>query len=601
MASPYAEQAAAIIKANEAKKAVVPQAAQVSPVKSTSPYAAQAAAIIQANEPKSKPVAAPYVPLPNSVAEQYRQGKVPEQSGILDSIAKFLPSAVTSPINYLFPGSVTNDNSIATTLTRDLPHATKGALESSIGAVVQPISPVAQSPSIENVNDPVYKQNVLANNDAVNKPVTAQIKGLLGGASVPFMLPYQAASETTGFDPLTAINSATEILKFSENASDSDVVSAAKTLWNAGVDITTLLGIVKGAKGKRIVEEVASKPPEQPTGKTPNLNIIKAKKDIQDAIALREKAPASSEISANDAYFKGVKTKEDYTAYINNAQKYIDKTSTPITVKENQAGNITIQKGNEIVSPPKTIQNDIKAALAGETLLDARLPIFNDFLKKSDLQLVIDANGKPYIGNITKSESIQPPKIIEPKESTTEKLQSRVFERLKAEHPAELQGELYRDVINLKEDAARAVKMIETNKQRAFDIAMGRERSLDVTSTSVNIALAEKALADGNTKLYSDLIRNRSLEQTRRGQEIVSERGSISDNSTSRYVKELLAERLNKLGKKYLDNLKLKKTSPKENAMKAIDKEVSKIEAQIKNKKLDTKSALALLDKLTCL
>ena len=85
---------------------------------------------------------------------------------------------------------------------------------------------------------------------------------------------------------------------------------------------------------------------------------------------------------------------------------------------------------------------------------------------------------------------------------------------------------------------------------------MGAEVSKDVTSTAVNIAMAEKALADGNTALFARLTKTRSLEQTRRGQEIVSERGSVSDNSTSKYVKELVASRLETLGKGYLDNMK---------------------------------------------
>ena len=98
--------------------------------------------------------------------------------------------------------------------------------------------------------------------------------------------------------------------------------------------------------------------------------------------------------------------------------------------------------------------------------------------------------------------------------------------------------------------------MIAESKQKAFDVAMGKETLPDITSTAVNIAMSEKALADGDMRLYGRLVRNRSLEQTRRGQEIVSERGSVTDNSTARYVKELVASRLDALGKNYLSGLK---------------------------------------------
>lgn len=177
---------------------------------------------------------------------------------------------------------------------------------------------------------------------------------------------------------------------------------------------------------------------------------------------------------------------------------------------------------------------------------------------------------------------------------------SMVFARMKAEHPS-LEGELGYDPIKLKEEAEKAVDLIEVDKQRAYKVAMGTEVSADITSTAVNIAMAEKALKDGNHELYATLIRNRSLAQTRRGQEIVSERGSITDNSTSRYVKELVAARLENLGKGYLSDVRLKKVSDKTKASEKLDSEVKAVEEQIRSKKMNTKTALQLLDKLACI
>lgn len=178
---------------------------------------------------------------------------------------------------------------------------------------------------------------------------------------------------------------------------------------------------------------------------------------------------------------------------------------------------------------------------------------------------------------------------------------SRVFERLQKENPA-VEGDLNYDPIKLKEDAQKAVKMIETDKHQAFRVAMGAETSKEVTSTAVNIAMAEKALTDGNISLYSRLIKNRSLEQTRRGQEIVAERGSVTDNSTARYVKELIAARLEILGKKYLSNIAsaLKRTTDKGKAVKILDKEVEKAQTQLRGKELDLREAQALIDSLSC-
>ena len=156
--------------------------------------------------------------------------------------------------------------------------------------------------------------------------------------------------------------------------------------------------------------------------------------------------------------------------------------------------------------------------------------------------------------------------------------------------------------MNMKKDAEKAVNLVAQDVQKAYDLAMGNETSKDVTSTAVSIALSEKALVDGNYELYEKLTRNRSLAQTRRGQEIVAEKGSVTDNSTARYVKELISVKLDALGNKYLDTIKVgKKSTPKQRALKAMESEVVKAEKYVKSEKLTMEDAIALLDQITCL
>jgi len=202
----------------------------------------------------------------------------------------------------------------------------------------------------------------------------------------------------------------------------------------------------------------------------------------------------------------------------------------------------------------------------------------------------------PLPSPIKKVSPPQAQKVVSP----TEKFQSRVFQRLKADHP-QLEGELTYDPIKLKEQAKKAVDLIAKDKQKAFDVAMGKEPSKEVTSTAVNIAMSEKALDEGNHELYAKLIKTRSLEQTRRGQELVSEKGSLDDNSTSRYVKELISTRLENVGKKYLSGLKEGAISNKEHAMKVVSRKAEVLEKKILNKKLDVRTALTLLDELACI
>lgn len=177
---------------------------------------------------------------------------------------------------------------------------------------------------------------------------------------------------------------------------------------------------------------------------------------------------------------------------------------------------------------------------------------------------------------------------------------SRVYERLKAEYPEELKGDLTYEKINLKEQAERAVEMIEKDKQQAFRVAMGAEVSKDVTSTAVNIAMAERALKEGNAELFTRLVKNRSLEQTRRGQEIVSEKGSVTDNSVQRFVKELVAVRLEGLGKRYLGDVRIAKMTNKQKGVEILDKEVKKAQGKMKSKELDLAAAQKLIDSLAC-
>lgn len=179
---------------------------------------------------------------------------------------------------------------------------------------------------------------------------------------------------------------------------------------------------------------------------------------------------------------------------------------------------------------------------------------------------------------------------------------SRVFERLKAEHPEVLTGDLKVQKVKLEEDLNRATDLIKKDKQTAFEVAMSAKSSPDILSTDANIVLAEKALQEGNHDLYARLIKKRSLDQTRRGQEISAERGSVTDNSTSRYVKELIAFRLDNVGNGYLSDIKEKITrvSNKTKAVKRVDSEVRALETKIRTKKLDAKTAIALLDHLTC-
>jgi len=279
------------------------------------------------------------------------------------------------------------------------------------------------------------------------------------------------------------------------------------------------------------------------------------------------------------------------------AVKIYNEKPTPVTLKKAVTAKSNYEK---ITTIPKIETVPTQKAVTGEAV-KSEMPIDQEILR-----MLRDEEGLTQLKVSGKQvEKVMPPtqkgKTSGVAEKLETKFESRVFARLKAEHP-ELKGDLPYNEMKIKEDAKKAIELIEKDKDKAYRIAMGAEKSTDVTSTAVNIAMSEKALADGNNLLYSKLIKNRSLEQTRRGQELVAEKGSVTDNSTARYVKELVSARLEKLGKKYFGDLKsyFKKESNKTKAIERIDKEITKAKEKISEKRLDIREAQLIIDQLAC-
>lgn len=199
------------------------------------------------------------------------------------------------------------------------------------------------------------------------------------------------------------------------------------------------------------------------------------------------------------------------------------------------------------------------------------------------------------------AEKVVPP-VKAPKTAEEKKFLSRVYDRLKAEHPEILDQELEYLPKHFKDEANKAVALLEKDKNRLYKIAMGMETSRSINPVTANIVLAEKALGEGNNSLYASLVTHRSLAQTERGSLIAMEKASVTDNSTSRYVKELITTRLNRLGKGYLSNItsSITKMTNTKKAKEIINKEVEKIKEKVKPKRMGLAEAQAFLDSLVC-
>jgi len=178
--------------------------------------------------------------------------------------------------------------------------------------------------------------------------------------------------------------------------------------------------------------------------------------------------------------------------------------------------------------------------------------------------------------------------------------ESRVYQRAKSELPEQLSEDVFYRRKNLKQEVKKAVNLIEKDTQKAYDVAMGNTGAPLIERNTTNIALAEKALKEENYKLYAQLTKNRSLRLTEYGQAIVSEKGAVNDNGISRFVKQVISDRLDNLGKTALSELKGSKNNVKR-ATEAIKNEVKKAKEIInKTKLMDLADAQKLIDSLAC-
>lgn len=129
---------------------------------------------------------------------------------------------------------------------------------------------------------------------------------------------------------------------------------------------------------------------------------------------------------------------------------------------------------------------------------------------------------------------------------------SKAFERAKSRLAEEFQEDLSYTRIRLDDQMAKAFELVDTNPAYAKAVALGLEQPpLDITDTAISLAVAERAKDEKNYALQADVEKARSLRQTRRGQEIVLERGRVDENSPEFFVRELIKRRKHLAEMKY--------------------------------------------------
>jgi hypothetical protein len=182
--------------------------------------------------------------------------------------------------------------------------------------------------------------------------------------------------------------------------------------------------------------------------------------------------------------------------------------------------------------------------------------------------------------------------------------QSRVFQRARAKYEGlQSSADVTYDVKTLEDQIARAMDMSEKDPVRFKKIALGQMNAPEgVTDTAVNIVYAEKMLAEGNNAEAFRAIRNHSLKQTERGQEIAMENARATNvNDAQAFIQKVIEAKMMNAGKKlYEFSTKEKTGSAKRATTEKIKQEVKRVKEVIDKKQLDIDEAQKLIDELGC-
>lgn len=179
---------------------------------------------------------------------------------------------------------------------------------------------------------------------------------------------------------------------------------------------------------------------------------------------------------------------------------------------------------------------------------------------------------------------------------------SRAFERIRSrlsDEYADLEANYNK--LNQDQDIKNALDFIEKNPIQARKIALGMMNAPEgITETAISIAVAEKALDDGDYGLQAQAERSRSLRQVRRGQEIGTERGRFNENSPHYFIQQVLAARTEKAVKDGFRFSNKSKSIKSRFMNEKIDTGVVSIKKIIKKKLSATDLAQKVIDDLTC-
>jgi len=221
-----------------------------------------------------------------------------------------------------------------------------------------------------------------------------------------------------------------------------------------------------------------------------------------------------------------------------------------------------------------------------------------------DFPLTLDFSGKEkkfkQLWEGTKATPKKTPKV-EPKTESKKTKQKAIpktaesdfAKRLNKEIPDEFKLDEQYEVARMKDEIIKASELIAKDKDKASRIAMGTEKTDELTQTATNIELTELAKRDKDWGTVNELLTARRKAGTRRGQEIAMEKISILMNPEEKFMKDVVNARLGKIKITGKDLKKAEVMKKKTDFIKKDIKKATKVEVKLSK-------AQELLDKLIC-
>ena len=153
------------------------------------------------------------------------------------------------------------------------------------------------------------------------------------------------------------------------------------------------------------------------------------------------------------------------------------------------------------------------------------------------------------------------------------------------------------DPITIEEEVAKAQKLVKDNPAEAKRVAYSAVKEDNLLNNAVRLAYQAQMVAEGNWNEAAKMANRIISENTRMGQEIVVNKGFISEHSPMKYVKQLIGAKMEAAGTKMGRG---KKGSGVKKVTARVKTEVAAAKKKMSAAQMNIANAQAFIESLKC-